>query len=82
MSTESTSLVKNETNDELEPVIRVLERQCSEPNPSSINTLAVPKPTIVKQISQPSESSQTSRSYFNDELPSSASQVNHNHCTS
>jgi hypothetical protein len=76
MSTEVSTVVKTEINDELEPVFRVLERQCSEPNPSSINTLAVPKPTIVKQISQPSESCQTSRSYFNDELPS-ASQVNH-----
>lgn len=82
MSTESSTVVKSETNDELEPVFRVLERQCSEPNPSSINTLAVPKPTIVKQISQPLESCQTSRSYFNDELPPSVSQVNHKHCIS
>ncbi|XP_001946000.2 broad-complex core protein isoforms 1/2/3/4/5 isoform X1 [Acyrthosiphon pisum] len=77
MSTD-TSMVINETNDESEPVIRVLERQCSEPNPSSTNTLAVPKPTIVKQISQPSELSPTARGFFNDELPTSASQVNTN----
>lgn len=74
-STDSTITVKNERIDETEPVIRVLERQCSEPNPSSVNTLAVPKLTIVKQLSQPSESCPTPRSYFNDELPSSASQV-------
>lgn len=74
MSTD-TSTVKIETNDESEPVIRVLERQCSEPNPSSTNTLAVPKQTIVKQISQPSESSPTARGFYNDELPTSASQV-------
>jgi len=70
-----TSMVINETSDESEPVIRVLERQCSEPNPSSTNTLAVPKPTIVKQISQPSEPSLTVRGFYNDELPTSASQV-------
>ncbi|XP_060837605.1 transcription factor GAGA-like isoform X3 [Rhopalosiphum padi] len=75
MSTD-TSMVKNETSDESEPVIRVLERQCSEPNPSSTNTLAVPKPTIVKQISQPSEPSSTARAFYNDELPTSVSQVN------
>lgn len=74
MSTD-TLVVKNEPNDESEPIIRVLERQCSEPNPSSTNTLAVPKPTIVKQLSQPSESYTTPRGYFNDELPASASQV-------
>lgn len=74
MSTD-TSMVINETNDESEPVIRVLERQCSEPNPSSTNTLAVPKPTIVKQISQPSEPSLTARGFFNDELSTSVSQV-------
>lgn len=68
-------MIINETNDDTEPVIRVLERQCSEPNPSSTNTLAVPKPTIVKQISQPSEPSPTVRGFFNDELPTSASQV-------
>jgi len=74
MSTD-TSMVVNESNDESEPVIRVLERQCSEPNPSSTNTLAVPKPTIVKQISQPSEPSSAAKGFFNDELPTSASQV-------
>jgi len=75
MSTETTSMIKTEANDESEPVIRVLERQCSEPNPSSTNTLAVPKPTIVKQLSQPSESCPTPRGYYNDELLTSASQV-------
>lgn len=77
MSTETTLVVKSETIDESEPIIRVLERQCSEPNPSSTNTLVVPKPTIVKQLSQPSESYPTSRGYFNEELPASASQVIH-----
>lgn len=75
MSTETTSMIKTETNDESEPVVRVLERQSSEPNPSSTNTLAVPKLTIVKQLSQPSECCPTSRGYYNDELPTSASQV-------
>lgn len=75
MSTDSALTVKNESIDESEPVIRILERQCSEPNPSSTNALAVPKPTIVKQISQPSESCPTPRGYYNDELPTSASQV-------
>lgn len=75
MSTDSSLTAKNESIDETEPVIRILERQCSEPNPSSANTLAVPKLTIVKQLSQPSESCPTPRSYFTDELPSSASQV-------
>lgn len=70
-----TSIVKHETSDESEPVIRVLERQCSEPNPSSTNTLAVPKPTIVKQLSQPSEPCSTARGFYNDELPTSVSQV-------
>lgn len=79
MSTD-TSMVKNETSDESEPVIRVLERQCSEPNPSSTNTLAVPKPTIVKQISQPSEPSSTARAFYNDELPTSVSQVIYKLC--
>lgn len=68
-------MVKTETNDESEPVIRILERQCSEPNPSSANTLAVPKLTLVKQLSQPSELCPTPRGFFNEELPTSASQV-------
>lgn len=75
MRTDSTVTVKDEAIDESEPVIRILERQCSEPNPSSTNTLAVPKPTIVKQLSQPSELCPTPRGYYNDELPTSASQV-------
>lgn len=75
MSTDTTPIVKTEIIDESEPVIRILERQCSEPNPSSTNTLAVPKPTIVKQLSQPSESCPMPRGYYNDELPTSASQV-------
>lgn len=68
-------MVNNEPNDESEPVIRILERQCSEPNPSSTNTLAVPKLSLVKQLSQPSELCPTHRGYFNEELPTSASQV-------
>lgn len=75
MSTDTTSMVKNETSDESELVIRVLERQSSEPNLSSNNALAVPKPTIVKQLSQPSESCSTSKSYFNEELLTCTSQV-------
>lgn len=75
MSTDTTPMVKTEIIDESEPVIRILERQCSEPNPSSTNTLAVPKPTIVKQLSQPSESCPTPRGYYNNELPINASQV-------
>lgn len=78
MSMDKTSMILDETNDEPEPVIRILERQCSEPNPSSTNTLAVPKSTIVKQLSQPSESYPTLRSYSNDELPTNALQVFYN----
>lgn len=74
-STDTTSIIKNETSDDSELVIRVLERQCSEPNPSSNNTLTVPKPTIVKQLSQPSESCPTSKGYYNDELTTYTSQV-------
>lgn len=75
MGTDKTSIIHDETNDESEPVLRILERQCSEPNPSSTNTLAVPKSTIVKQLSQPSESYPTPRSYSNDELLTNATQV-------
>lgn len=75
ISSDTTLAVKNIATDESEPVIRILERQCSEPNPSSTNTLAVPKPTIVKQLSQPSELCPTPKGYYNDELPSSAFQV-------
>jgi len=71
MSTDTTLSVKNEIIDESEPVIRILERQCSEPNPSSTNTLAVPKPSIVKQLSQPSESCPTPRGYCSEELNTS-----------
>lgn len=78
MSTDKTTIVKTESNDEAEPVIRVLERQCSEPNPSSTNTLAVPKATIVKQLSQPTESSPITRGYYNDELSTNSSQVHNN----
>lgn len=67
MSTDKTSMILEETNDDPEPVIRILERQCSEPNPTSTNILAVPKPTIVKQLSQPSEFCPTTRGYYNDE---------------
>jgi hypothetical protein len=76
MSTDTTLSVKNEIIDESEPVIRILERQCSEPNPSSTNTLAVPKPSIVKQLSQPSESCPTPRGYCSEEL--NTSQINTN----
>lgn len=76
MSKDTSTMVKTESNDEAEPVIRVLERQCSEPNPSSTNTLTVPKPTIVKQLSQPTESSAISRGYYNDELSTNSTQVN------
>lgn len=76
INSDTTSLaVKNVATDESEPVIRVFERQCSEPNPSSTNTLAVPKPTIVKQLSQPSELCPTPKVYYNDELSSNTSQV-------
>lgn len=76
MSKDTSTMVKTESNDEAVPVIRVLERQCSEPNPSSTNTLAVPKPTIVKQLSQPIESSPISRGYYNDDLSTNPTQVN------
>lgn len=71
----TSSMIQNDSNDESEPVIRVLERQCSEPNPSATNILAVPKPTIFKQLSQPSESSPLSRSYYSDDPQPSTSQV-------
>ncbi|XP_050422085.1 longitudinals lacking protein, isoforms H/M/V-like isoform X1 [Adelges cooleyi] len=73
---EMSQLIKNEPNDETEPVIRVLERQSSEPNPSSTNTLSVPKPTIVKQHSQPTESIPMTRGYLTEDLSTSSAQTN------
>lgn len=75
INTDAPTLKIHEPNDESEPVIRILERQCSEPNPSSTNALAVPKPTIVKQLSQPSESCPLPRGYYNDDPQPSTSQV-------
>ncbi|XP_050541516.1 protein bric-a-brac 2-like isoform X3 [Daktulosphaira vitifoliae] len=72
---ESNPLIKKESSEEPEPIIRVLERQCSEPNPSSTNMLAVPKQTIVKQNSQPSEPTNLSRGYLSDELSLSITQT-------